>query len=100
MQLLDGRFSTVSAATGAPAAGLGAVLSLDLVLLVAFAIGGTPPLKVFFYLATIGVLSLLVMYALTNVALELFGLKPHKEIRSVFPRYDEQEVIAAFEDAP
>jgi hypothetical protein len=43
-------------------------MGFDLVLLVAFAAGGAEPMDVFFYLATIGVLSLLAMYALTNVA--------------------------------
>jgi uncharacterized membrane protein HdeD (DUF308 family) len=37
-------------------------------LLTGFRLAGTPPLSVFFYLATLGVLSLLVMYILTNVA--------------------------------
>jgi uncharacterized membrane protein len=41
---------------------------VGLVLLTAFRLAGTPALNVFFYLATIGVLSLLVMYMLTNVA--------------------------------
>jgi predicted acyltransferase len=40
----------------------------DLLLLVAFAIGGAEPMQVFFYLATIGVLSLLGMYVFTNFA--------------------------------
>jgi amino acid transporter len=66
--LLPRALARVSATTGAPVGGLGAVMALDAVLLVAFAIGGTQPLDVFFYLATIGVLSLLVMYAITNVA--------------------------------
>jgi len=35
---------------------------------VAFRLAGTSALNVFFYLATIGTLSLLVMYVLTNVA--------------------------------
>jgi hypothetical protein len=38
------------------------------VLLTSFRLAGTAPLDVFFYLATLGVLSLLVMYILTNVA--------------------------------
>ena len=58
----------VSRATGAPAAGLAFVLVLDAAGLVAFSAAGTEPTNVFFYLATIGVLSLLAMYALTNVA--------------------------------
>jgi amino acid transporter len=60
--------SGVSASTGAPAAGLAFVMLLDIGGLVAFAAAGTAPIDVFFYLATIGTLSLLVMYAVTNVA--------------------------------
>ena len=41
---------------------------IGLVLLTAFRLAGTSALNVFFYLATIGTLSLLVMYVLTNVA--------------------------------
>jgi len=47
---------------------------LDLAGLVAFSAAGTPAQQVFFYLATIGVLSLLVMYAITNVAATRFLL--------------------------
>jgi amino acid transporter len=65
---MDRRLAGVSARTGAPAAGLAAVMLLDGALLVAFGIGGSAPMDVFFYLATIGTLSLLVMYVLTNVA--------------------------------
>jgi len=36
--------------------------------LLAFGAAGTAPMKVFFYFATIGILSLLVMYALANLA--------------------------------
>lgn len=68
----DGRLPTglgaVSGSTGAPVAGLAIVLGIDLVGLVAFAIAGTEPMRVFFYFATFGILNLLVMYALTNVA--------------------------------
>jgi amino acid transporter len=54
--------------TGAPAPGLAFVMLFDLALLLAFAIGDAAPMDVFFYLATLGVLSLLAMYILTNVA--------------------------------
>jgi amino acid transporter len=65
---LDARLAGVSAATGAPASGLAFVMLFDLALLLAFALGGAAPMDVFFYLATLGVLSLLAMYLLTNVA--------------------------------
>jgi hypothetical protein len=41
---------------------------IGLALLTAFRLAGTSALNVFFYLATIGTLSLLIMYVLTNVA--------------------------------
>jgi amino acid transporter len=65
---LDARLAGLSGRTGAPAAGLAAVMALDAALLIGFGIGGTAPIDAFFYLATIGTLSLLVMYVLTNVA--------------------------------
>jgi amino acid transporter len=66
--VFDRRLSEVSTSTGAPAAGLAVVLLLDLSGLIAFGAAGTAPIKVFFYFATIGVLSLLVMYIVTNAA--------------------------------
>ena len=65
---LPGGLSAVSGSTGAPLAGLAVVLALDAAGLVAFAVAGTEPMRVFFYFATFGVLNLLVMYILTNVA--------------------------------
>ena len=62
------RLSGVSAVTGVPRRALALEMLIGLVLLTAFRLAGTPALNVFFYLATIGVLSLLVMYMLTNVA--------------------------------
>jgi amino acid transporter len=62
------RLGGVSAATGVPRRALAAEMGVGLVLLTAFRLAGTSALNVFFYLATIGVLSLLVMYMLTNVA--------------------------------
>ncbi len=62
------RLSGVSAATGVPRRALAVEMLFGLALLTAFRLAGTSALNVFFYLATIGVLSLLVMYVLTNVA--------------------------------
>jgi amino acid transporter len=62
------RLSGVSAATGVPRQALAVEMLSGLALLTAFRLAGTSALNVFFYLATIGVLSLLVMYVLTNVA--------------------------------
>jgi amino acid transporter len=66
--VFDSRLAGVARSTGAPAAALAALMFLDGGALIAFGAAGTPPIKVFFYLATIGVLSLLVMYMLTNGA--------------------------------
>ena len=60
--------SGVSAATGVPQRALALEMLTGLALLTAFRLAGTSALNVFFYLATIGTLSLLVMYVLTNVA--------------------------------
>ena len=66
--LASRRLSGVSAATGVPQRALAVEMLLGLALLTAFRLAGTSALNVFFYLATIGVLSLLVMYVLTNIA--------------------------------
>ena len=66
--LASRRLSGVSAATGVPRRALAAEMLIGLALLTAFRLAGTSALNVFFYLATIGTLSLLVMYVLTNVA--------------------------------
>ena len=65
--ILSQRLSGVSAATGTPAPALALELLLQLAAIVGFAIAGTPAIKVFFYLATMGILSLLVMYVVTNL---------------------------------
>jgi len=62
------RLSGVSAATSVPRRALAVEMLIGLALLTAFRLAGTSALNVFFYLATIGTLSLLVMYVLTNVA--------------------------------
>jgi amino acid transporter len=66
--LASRRLSGVSAATGVPQRALALEMLIGLALLTAFRLAGTSALNVFFYLATIGTLSLLVMYVLTNVA--------------------------------
>jgi len=66
-RLLDERLAAVSP-TGAPGGGLAFVMALDLVILVVFGAAKAKPFNVFFYFATIGTLSLLAMYVMTNVA--------------------------------
>jgi amino acid transporter len=70
-RLLDRRLAVVSG-TGAPAGGLAFVMALDLAILVIFGAAKAEPFDVFFYFATIGTLSLLAMYVLTNVAATRF----------------------------
>jgi amino acid transporter len=62
------RLGGVSAPTGVPRRALAAEMLIGLAMLTAFRLAGTSALNVFFYLATIGTLSLLVMYVLTNMA--------------------------------
>jgi amino acid transporter len=74
-RLLAARLAGVSS-TGAPAGGLAFVMLLDLLILVVFGAAQAKPFDVFFYFATIGTLSLLAMYAMTNVAaLRFLGLR-------------------------
>jgi hypothetical protein len=70
-RFLDRRLAGVSG-TGAPAGGLAFVMALDLAILVIFGAAKAEPFDVFFYFATIGTLSLLAMYVLTNVAAARF----------------------------
>jgi amino acid transporter len=58
----------VSGHTGTPAAAVTASMALTLVALLAFGLAGTSALNAFFYLATIGTLSLLVVYILVSVS--------------------------------
>lgn len=58
----------VSARTGAPTTALGVVLAVGLVTITGFRLAAAAPEQMFFVLATIGVLHLLVMYAITDVA--------------------------------
>jgi amino acid transporter len=60
---LDG----VAKSTGTPVIALAVELTLSLCAVVGFAIAGTSATNAFFYLATMGILSLLVMYIVTNV---------------------------------
>ena len=74
--MLPHGLARVSRETGAPAAALAVSLLLSLGLLIGFAAAGATALHTFFYLATIGVLSLLLMYVVTNLgAARLLGLR-------------------------
>jgi amino acid transporter len=62
------RLGQVTPRTSVPTPALLLEMLFGLVLLTVFRLIGTAPLDVFFYLATIGVLNLLVMYIITNIA--------------------------------
>jgi amino acid transporter len=84
-RLLPSPLARVAASTGVPIAGLAFVLMFDLVSLVAFGIAGTKPIDVFFYYATIGTLSLLAMYAFTNVAAGVHFTRTGRAPEAVLP---------------
>jgi len=65
--ILRHELSGVSASTGAPATAQAFERALSLALIAGFAIGGATPTDAFFYLATIGILNLLVMYVVTSL---------------------------------
>jgi amino acid transporter len=68
----DGRLppalARISPRTGTPSAALAVELAVGLVLIVGFRLAAVAPDRMFFVLATFGVLNLLVMYAATDVA--------------------------------
>ena len=70
--LLDRRLSAVSPGTGAPARALAVIMLLGVTLLVSLNLGGNSAIETFFYLATMGVLSLLFMYIVTNIGAAKF----------------------------
>ncbi|MBA2471913.1 MAG: hypothetical protein DLM61_19225 [Pseudonocardiales bacterium] len=57
-------------------------MALGLVTLIAFRLAGTTPIRVFFFLATFGVLNLLVMYTATNYAAvrHLWPIRPRSAL--------------------
>ena len=75
--------------TGTPAVALAAEMTISLGLIVGFAVAGTSPTNAFFYLATIGILNLLVMYVLTNLGalryLFLGEVRRARTVEIVFP---------------
>src|SRR3954454_883761 len=86
--LLDRPLSEVSPGSGAPTRALAVIMLLGLGLLVALNLGGNTAIETFFYLATMGVLSLLFMYIVTNVGAALFFSRGQAGLRCwevVFP---------------
>jgi amino acid transporter len=69
------RMSRTSEKTRTPVAAVAASMVLTLVTLLAFGLAGTSALDAFFYLATIGTLSVLVLYVLVSVSAIRLQLK-------------------------
>src|SRR5205823_4459755 len=67
-RVLAKRMADVSHTTGTPTGAVAASMLMTLVLLLGFGLGGTSALNAFFYLATIGTLSLLVLYVLVSIS--------------------------------
>lgn len=66
--LVPAALGRVARRTGVPSVALAVEMAVGLVLITAFRLAGAPPVRMFVVLATIGVLHLLVMYAITNLA--------------------------------
>ncbi|HEX2084521.1 MAG TPA: APC family permease [Solirubrobacteraceae bacterium] len=84
-RVFPGYLAAISDRTGTPIAAVTTSMALTLVQLVVFGVAGTSALDAFFYLATIGTLSLLVIYIVVSVsALRLVlgrrGLRARLEI--------------------
>ena len=60
-------------------------MTLDLAILVVFGVAKAKPIDVFFYFATIGTLSLLAMYVMTNVAATRFLAGQGSRLELVLP---------------
>src|SRR5438552_3014422 len=87
--ILSRDLAGVAESTGTPAGALAAELTFSLGLIVGFAVAGTSATNAFFYLATIGILNLLVMYVLTNLGalryLFLGEVRRARLVEIVFP---------------
>jgi amino acid transporter len=76
---LSRRLGDASARTGAPANALAVVMLVAVGTVVALRINGTTSTNVFFYMGTIGVLSLLVAYIVTNLGAAKFLVFDRRE---------------------
>jgi amino acid transporter len=87
-RLLARSISTTSEKTGTPVGAVTASMCLTLVQLLAFGLAGTTALNAFFYLATIGTLSVLVLYVLVSVSasrLQLLGQSRRSQLALILP---------------
>jgi amino acid transporter len=81
--VLPPRSARVSARTGAPTTALGVELAVGLVAITGFRLAGAGPEQMFFVLATIGVLHLLVMYTITDVAAVVYFARARARLRAL-----------------
>ena len=80
------RLGRASPATGVPGPALAVSMTLTLIALLAMGLADVRAIDAFFYYATIGVLSLLVMYFVTNVAAaRLLGVTERRRAEALVP---------------
>lgn len=87
-RVFPGALATLSKRTGIPTAAVGTSMLLTLAQLVVFGAAGTSALDAFFYLATIGTLSLLVIYILVSLSalrLLLGRVRPVSRLELLLP---------------
>jgi amino acid transporter len=84
-RLLAGEISATSKRTGTPVGAVTASMALTLIALLGFGLGGTNALDAFFYLATIGTLSILVVYVLVSVSAARLELRGRARVRVILP---------------
>jgi amino acid transporter len=84
-RLLAGEISSTSVRTGTPVGAVTATMLLTLVALLAFGLAGTSALDAFFYLATIGTLSILVVYVLVSVSAARLDVRGGSLLRVALP---------------
>jgi amino acid transporter len=81
--MLTARIASTSERTGTPVGAVAASMALTLVALLAFGLAGTSALNAFFYLATIGTLSILVLYVLVSISAVRLEVRRRKRVLSV-----------------
>jgi amino acid transporter len=81
--MLTARIASTSERTGTPVGAVASSMALTLVALLAFGLAGTSALNAFFYLATIGTLSILVLYVLVSISAARLEVRRSKRPVSV-----------------
>jgi amino acid transporter len=84
-RILAGEIAHTSQRTGTPVGAVTASMALTLVALLGFGLGGTSALDAFFYLATIGTLSILVVYVLVSVSAARLERRTGSRLRVIVP---------------